>query len=320
LARKQTFVQETILADRGLIIFPGALGDLMCLLPSLRARAARFPEVALELMARAELARFAVGRMGIRQGHSIDRPEVARLFAQNGTSEARPFFSQFSHIDCFFAAGDEQFRRSLKLAAGVEVDISFYRFRPPTEGHVSAAYLRMIGEPVIEPLRSAIELMPEDLSLAGQRLQALGLEPGRFVLLLPGSGSIKKNWPAENFAALAKRIRSEAEVLVVLGPTEVALGPVFLREGLTVLKDLELGELAGIARCSQGFVGNDSGVSHLAAAAGARGLVLFGPTQPQRWRPLGKVKVIRRVPLECLSAGEVYCVLAELLDLDPPKV
>ena len=73
-----------------------------------------------------------------------------------------------------------------------------------------------------------------------------------------------------------------------------------------MVRDLELSELAGIAREARCFIGNDSGVSHLAAAAGARGLVIFGPTDPERWRPLGDVKVIRKEPLEDLLVDQVW--------------
>src|SRR6202040_4150755 len=82
-----------------LVIFPGALGDLICLVPTLLAIAQRHPGVSLELMARAELARFATGRLGITHGHSIDRREVAQLFAARGgtvAAEARTFFGSFA--------------------------------------------------------------------------------------------------------------------------------------------------------------------------------------------------------------------------------
>src|ERR1700675_3098874 len=86
-----------------LVIFPGALGDLICLVPTLRAIARRHPGAQLELMARAELARFAIGRLGIAHGHShghsIDRREVTQLFAARGApvaAEARRFFGSFA--------------------------------------------------------------------------------------------------------------------------------------------------------------------------------------------------------------------------------
>ena len=60
------------------------------------------------------------------------------------------------------------------------------------------------------------------------------------------------------------------------------------------------------------FVGNDSGISHLAAAIGTPGVVLFGPTDPRRWRPLGEVKVLACSSLHDLQALEVAQALTEI--------
>ncbi|MBV8775393.1 MAG: glycosyltransferase family 9 protein [Deltaproteobacteria bacterium] len=298
---------------RGLIIFPGALGDLVCLLPAIRELSQRHLTIEFELMARAELARFAERRMRIVAGHSIDRREVALLFSEPGSESdaAHRFFSQFDRIECFFASGHERFCASLERASTGEV--CFYPFRPGGTGHVAECYLRAIGVRAQHPLDNSIELTPADLQKAECRLRALGLEPGRFVLVLPGSGSASKNWPAENFALLAERIRSFIGVLILLGPAEARLESIFRSRALSVINDIELGESGGIARLVRCFIGNDSGVSHLAAAVGARGLVLFGPTDPERWRPLGDVRIIRKQPLEALLVGEVWPTITELI-------
>jgi heptosyltransferase-3 len=254
-----------------LVIFPGALGDLICLVPTLRAIARRHPGVSLELMARVELARFATGRLGITHGHSIDRREVAQLFAARGgpvAAAARTFFGSFAKVYSFFAADDADFRAALDAAT--EGRASCFSFRPPGAGHVATGYLRAIGEDVAEPFDCSIELDREDLDLGEDRLASLGLEAGRYMIVLPGSGSPTKNWPAEHFIAL-------------------------------------------LARLSRGFVGNDSGVSHLVAAAGASGLAIFGPTDPARWRPLGNTTVMRREPLSALTPDEVGAAMSEII-------
>ncbi|MBV8451089.1 MAG: glycosyltransferase family 9 protein [Deltaproteobacteria bacterium] len=301
-------------ARRGLIIFPGALGDLICLLPAIRALSGRYPNIEFELMARAELARFAERRMPIVAGHSIDRRELALFFSEGGSESnlVRKFFRQFDRIDCFFASDNERFCSSLRQAARSEV--SFYPFRPPGRGHVAECYLRAIGAGISPPPSGSIQLLPDDMHDAEQRLRAIGLEPGHFVLVFPGSGSARKNWPAENFALLAKRIQLIHRVLVVLGPAETGMASGFHARSLSVVSDLGLGELAGIARLARCFIGNDSGVSHLAAAAGARGLVIFGPSDPERWRPFGDVKIIQKEPLESLLPEQVWPAVAELIE------
>ncbi|MGA8568162.1 MAG: glycosyltransferase family 9 protein [Candidatus Binataceae bacterium] len=317
-------------AERVLVIFPGALGDLICLGPALRALARRHrdqaPGAALELMARAELARFAVDRIGIARGHSIDRREVAALFAENpDLIAAAGFFRPFMRIYSFFASDDARFRRALEAAAAPGA-VSFHAFRPARTGHVAAGYLDEIGERTAPPashpvghLDAHIEVLPGDMAEATQALVRLGLGDTRVVLLFPGSGSRHKNWPAENFAALADALPPPLRALVVLGPAESTLEPLFNARGIARLRDQPLSTIAGLARLAAGFVGNDSGVSHLAAAAGAPGVAIFGPTDPDRWRPLGCVKVIRALPLSDLTPDAVMAVLREMVTGKMPE-
>jgi heptosyltransferase III len=304
--------------ERVLVIFPGALGDLICLGPALRAFARRHHDSALELMAREELARFAVGRIGIGRSYSIDRREVAALFAENpDLTEAARFFRSFTRIYSFFASNDARFRRALEAAAAPAV-VSFHAFRPAGQGHVAPGYLDEIGERCASPdeyLDAHIEVLAEDIAEATQALARLGLGDTRVVLLFPGSGSRHKNWPAENFAALASALAPPLRALVVLGPAEGAIEPLFVARGIARLRDQALGTIAGLARLAAGFVGNDSGVSHLAVAAGAPGVTIFGPTDPDRWRPLGRVRVVPALKLADLAPAEVTAALKEIIGM-----
>jgi ADP-heptose:LPS heptosyltransferase len=330
--------------ERVLVIFPGALGDLVCLGPALRALARRHHDATLdarlELMAREELARFAVGRVGITRienargdlpspspawsrAHSIDRREVAALFAEApDLAEATQFFRPFARIYSFFASDDARFRRALEAAAALAA-VSFHAFRPASAGHVAAGYLDEIGERGAPPdgdlLDGHIDVLPDDIAEARQALARLGLGDARVVLLFPGSGGAHKDWPADEFAALASALRPPMRALVVLGPAEGAIEPVLMpllaaRE-IAWLRDRPLGTVAGLARLATAFVGNDSGVSHLAAAAGAPGVAIFGPTDPDRWRPLGRVRVVRALKLAELAPAEVASALKEILQM-----
>jgi heptosyltransferase-3 len=299
--------------DPVLIIYPGALGDLICLEPALRVLARRHSGQPLELMARAELARFAAARMGAGAGHSIDRREMSLLFATAGDQKpARRFFGRFERIYSFFAADNASFRDKLAAAAGGPV--SFHPFSPPGAGHVSRGYLRSIGEDGAAPVQSRIELLPEDIAAASERLAQSGISEGGFVLIFPGSGSRAKNWPADNYAALAARVADRIRSIVAIGPAEREMRAFFESRKLCVMSELELSEVAGLAALARCFIGNDSGVSHLAAAVGARGVAIFGPTDPSRWGPLGEVEIIRREPLEKIAVEEVRRALNASID------
>src|SRR5262249_11303616 len=71
------------------------------------------------------------------------------------------------------------------------------------------------------------------------------------------------------------------------GPAETDEAPYWRASGHRVATDLGLDAVAALVAGASRYVGNDSGVSHLAGALGRRGVVLFGPTRPERWRPLG---------------------------------
>jgi heptosyltransferase III len=299
-------------AMRLLVIFPGALGDLICLGPALRAIARRHHDATLELMARPELARFAIGRMNVAAGHSIDRREVSLLFRDDAGAEpaAHAFFGHFGRIYSFFAADDHNFRQSLSAAACGEV--TFHRFRPPGDGHLSRLYLDSIGG-CGDRLESRIDLARTDFDSADEVLEPAGAAHAKFCLVFPGSGSLAKNWPLDRFVKLASDLASFVKPIVILGPAETAMEPHFQERQIVALKGLELEVVAALAHQARAFVGNDSGLSHLAAAAGGRGVVLFGPSDPIRWQPLGAVTILRREPLKALAVGEVLRALRALV-------
>jgi heptosyltransferase III len=321
--------------QRVLVIFPGALGDLMCVLPAIEAIERRHAGASIELMARSGLAQLAAGRTIAARGHSIDAREVSALFADGPLDSARRLFSQFDRIYSFFSSDDAGFRG--RLTAATDAEVSFHPFRPEGDGHVAEAYLRAIGE---EDSYSAPRLTPnaDDLAAAERVLGQAGCDGSNLIVIFPGSGSPAKNWTAEKFAALATMLEKEpmtlrrtdsassdkqTSVAIVLGPAEGSSEPIFRgNAGGAVLKDLDLPTVAAIARKATAFVGNDSGVSHLAAAVGTSGVVIFGPTDPARWRPMAscpgqRIEIVRRLPLQAVEPREVASLLSEICSASP---
>jgi ADP-heptose:LPS heptosyltransferase len=302
---------------RVLIIFPGALGDLVCLMPALAAIARRHAGASIELMARFELAELAAGRTVVARAHSIDAREVGTLFIEDAFDSARRFFGDFDRVYSFFAADDSRFRARLSTAASNAV-VSFHPFRPPGDGHISAAYLRSVELDDAAAATGRLEPTPDDLAAASSALAQSECDGSNLIVMFPGSGSPAKNWPANRFVTLASELPERASVAVILGPAEISLEPIFRAAGLPVLTQLDLPTVAAIARVAAAFVGNDSGVSHLAAAVGASGVAIFGPTDPARWRPVaaaagGEIVVVRRNPLDALQAREVAGVLSKFV-------
>jgi heptosyltransferase-3 len=310
---------------RTLVIFPGALGDLVCLLPSIEALAGHYPKARFELMAAAELARFFAGRSVFTAGHSIDRSEMASLFAEPAAdlTPARQFFGRFSRVYSFFAFDNASYRQRLTRAC--EGRASFHRFRPIHPGHIAAGYAAELG--LIAQLgttsasdfsapapRARIFPTCADFAASQELLNAAGLRRKQFVILMPGSGSVGKNWPAEKFAALARATVKRVPCAILLGPAEQQLKAFFEKRGCVVFASLELPVAAALIACAMAFVGNDSGLSHTAAALGVPGVALFGPTEPVRWAPLGQVAIIARAELAALDYDEVAASLMAILD------
>ena len=118
----------------------------------------------------------------------------------------------------------------------------------------------------------------------------------RIVAIHPGSGSCKKNWELNRWAALAARIareRPDARLLVVGGEADGPQLDALALEGRLLARDLPLPLLAAILEQCVFFCGHDSGISHIAAAVGVPSVLLFGPTDPDVWAPANEgVKVL----------------------------
>ncbi|MBA2849629.1 glycosyltransferase family 9 protein [Thermosulfuriphilus ammonigenes] len=179
---------------------------------------------------------------------------------------------------------------------------------PPFLKEVREAYLFFHSPPQI-PIRTlkeagimvrVIDTRPQRPESAAyfQRAQVGGKEalfllkgqdgPREGVFIHPGSGSPYKNYSLERFLLLAQALRSEGhQVHFILGPAEAHLQQSLKEAGENPLVGLSLEELAELLSEARLYVGNDSGVSHLAAAVGAPTLAIFGPSDPRIWAPIG---------------------------------
>jgi hypothetical protein len=121
----------------------------------------------------------------------------------------------------------------------------------------------------------------------------------------PGSGGRRKVWPLDRFRELVRVLQGgrHPEILIALGPAESQEARKAFDEkvsqSLFVAGGLTLVQLASVMEGCRRFIGNDSGVTHLAAALGLPTLALFGPTDPEVWSPVGKRIVVVRKEKVC---------------------
>jgi len=131
----------------------------------------------------------------------------------------------------------------------------------------------------------------------------------------PGSGSLKKCWPTGNFLETAETVIAQGaaqKLLFIMGPGEKSMGNeirnfVQGQKGRAFyMEDQDLMMVADTLGSTRHFLGNDSGISHLAAWCGAESILLFGPTEPGIWKPpLANASIIKS-PAPCSPCGDDY--------------
>jgi heptosyltransferase-3 len=280
-----------------LVLHPGALGDIILSLPALGLLRDHFPSARITLAANLDFSAPVCNGYADKLV-SLSTLPLHRLYSGELLTDTDLFFwKSYDRILSWTGSGDQQFSRNLS-AANADNRIARWKPAPEDNRHVSQIFVDSLRPWV--PLQAAaplpeIRLTEADL-LGGQ--EWLGEErwtgSEALVALHPGAGSPVKYWSSDRFRELACEIMRSVtrNLLIVGGPAEQGLahliGPKAPGVSLRFAEDLPLGLLAGaLARC-QAFVGNDSGISHLAAGLGVPSVVLFGPTSPAHWAPRGK--------------------------------
>lgn len=277
-------------AEKGgtLLLFGGALGDFLCLLPGLfglrlqdRGRITVVAQPAfLEL-----LGREAIDTV------SIDRREIANLFSTDSLSSSTfDLLGSFATVHSWIGHGDDNFATRLARVSGGTVRI--HRLRGMRSGEHASAYLaRCLG------VRAAsVVLSPSTEAIAWAEEFWRRHELGNSTLVVhPGSGSPRKNW--RGMTVIARRWQMQrGAVLALCGPAEQGVD----LPHNALVRDTSLDRVAALLRRGSAFLGNDSGISHLAGLAGTRGVVAFGPSDPAIWHPLGMgLRVCRAASASC---------------------
>jgi heptosyltransferase-2 len=136
------------------------------------------------------------------------------------------------------------------------------------------------------------------------------------IALHPSSGSETKNWPIENWVTLGDALLARGDnLLIVAGEADVGrtqlLKVAWKGKPVQFAENLPLPQLAALLEASF-FIGHDSGISHIAAAAGARCLLLFGWTDPAIWAPTNENVIVLRAPEGKLRLLDVESVVARI--------
>ncbi|MFI5395489.1 MAG: glycosyltransferase family 9 protein [Candidatus Binatia bacterium] len=289
-------------ANRTLVLFPGALGDFLCFLPTLTVLRTQHSGHLLLVIdpTLQELVRLPCAATA-----SIDRREIADLFVSDRPAgpETQKLLAGFSSVYSWTGFGNPDV--GLRLAKVTSGQVNIYPFRGMEAGeHAVEYYGRCVG---VVPQTSIGSFLADDVEWFETFERQHQIE-NSFVVVHPGSGSTKKNW--RGFEAIVRRYHEQEGNTVVLlqGPAEMERPRPDYGADVT-LDGLSLPRVAALLRHSRFYIGNDSGVSHLAGAVGACGLVLFGPTDPTTWAPRSSGLHILHAPEPCSRCGnDLFCL------------
>ncbi len=314
-----------ILRPRFLVLRGGAIGDFVLTLPVLQALRAQWPEAHIEVVGYPHIAELARAGGWADRVESLDRAHFARFYSwRPALGDALiQYVRSFDLVVSFLHDPDGVVRRNLESTGVRQV---LYRSPVDPRIHATDHLLKVLETLAIYAAGAAprLSLPPEAVAAGRRRLAGAGAAPDFALAIHPGSGSPKKNWPAERFGDLARRARADGfSPFFVFGEADEATAERLRACAPDVprIESLELMETAAALAAARAFVGNDSGIAHLAAALGLASIVLFGPTDPDIWGPRGAAVTILRAPegaLDRLGADAVWRALSEAVKPGPP--
>jgi heptosyltransferase III len=306
-----------VFALKTLIFHDGALGDVLLSLPC-------FTAIGKHSAAHDAVCRGDAGRLlksaGVVQGAFVSESSMfSSWYAGRPDNAARELMGRYGRVYVFTVREGSGLARSIaRTVPDTQVIITV----PPAGNrtHVAGYRLQQLPLELQNDGPVMLPIPPDIRQQAREALTRAGHDGQDLIVLHPGSGGKRKCWPLERYFALAEQLADtagafilflsgSAEGLSVRERIELFAGA---RTAMGHVADVDLTIIAGILAGSGLYIGNDSGITHLAAAVGAPVIALFGPTDPALWAPRGgNVRVIAAGILEDISADAVLSAAEE---------
>jgi heptosyltransferase III len=301
---------------RILVIRGGAIGDFVLTLPVLTALRQQFPQCHLEVLGYPHITRLALQGGLADNTRSIESGSLARFFAPDTDLDEdwASYFARFALVVSYLYDPDAVFQSNVARCSRAQFIACPHRPNEQFAIHATDTFLQPLERLTIfgaDPV-PRLKLAPPDSSPT----HALS----RTIVLHPGSGSPKKNWPELAWHEFITRLAAlpDWEFLLVSGEAEAErvdrLARLLPSNRAQHAHHLPLHELATRISTCRAFIGHDSGISHLAAAVGLPGLVLWGPSNENIWRPRSSRFRVLQSP-QGLAQLQVHRVIDELNNL-----
>jgi len=296
---------------RGVILQPGAIGDCTLTLPLAKFMKDSLRLGGLDILGHGEYIGILPGRTCVDGVRSIDSMDLHRLFAEAKTFDlvdGDPLvnvFADYAWIVTFLGEPNSDFEQNLIFTANCShsAEVITLSMKPPEQlkSHLTDFYKQqfidqsglILQSDQAQPGERLIKASEADINSGRALLEEMSIGfSEKLVVIQPGSGGLHKCWHIDNFLALAGELGSkDIEVIFLLGPAELArFDNMTIRNINSLAKcltNLSLTQVLGLLSCADVFIGNDSGITHLAAGLGLRTLVVFGPTNPAVYKPVG---------------------------------
>lgn len=330
-----------------LIVKMSAVGDVVMTLPALAALKERYPEAEIDWLVEPAAAGLVEDLGSLNRVIVSPRRKMARLIKRGRAVSAgrllRRFRKELRAVEYDVVVDLQGLVKSagaVWLARGRR-KVGFAKTREHTgwaltekmpaydiDRHAVLRYLDAavyLGARWPEPLPEKYYRPSEKARLEARSLLD-GPEPGGYLVLNPGAKWSTKRWPASHWLKLAELAADKwpFRLIVTGGPEDDEAGRAVAAalpgRVLNLCGRTSLPALAAIMEGSLAVVTADTGPMHLAAAVGAGGLALFGPTKPNRTGPFGGRFQIVQPALDCLGCLKKRCDRPCLESLSPEEV
>lgn len=297
---------KRILVARG-----GAIGDFILTLPVFQVLRKHFSNAYIEILGYPQIACLATLDPHADRITRLESPEFTALFTPSTPIPAQTasFLNSFDLIISYLHDPDAQFERRVHEVSKARFIRGVSRPNNTSTSHAAQALLAPLCELGIRFADHEPQLLRRSTPPSSSSTPTLACHPG--------SGSPSKNWPAQQWLELLQWTLDESSChLLVVGGEADQPQLDWLQKSLRSTRiefanSWPLTQLAHRLRSCKGFIGHDSGISHLAAAVGIPTRVLWSWTNPSVWAPVGShVSLIQ--PLDSLQHLETEFVLHEL--------
>ena len=283
-----------------LIIHQGALGDVVMTFPAIIALRKKFGHI--DILCQGRLGKLAAGLGLVDKTYPLEAGYFATLFSNSVDKKIKTILAGYSTILLFALASD--LKKSIRQIS----DGRCFQIppRPPVREKINVTEF-ILKNLFNCRLLKACNSDEKHFTRQGKLFPDTARPVGRSKIFIhPGAGSIRKRWPLARFLELADILEKKGlRPRFICGPAEQDLADELAKQNRPIHALSELTDLADLLEFACGYVGNDSGVSHLASFLGLPSVVIFGPTDSLRWKPPGPRVEIVRPELDCEPCFEI---------------